>query len=76
MMVYARDYNGWISLHEAAWVGHVKLIEALVHRGVDINEMRGSGKTELRLAQEYHNEHHPVVAFLESIGALTIGSDL
>jgi prolyl 4-hydroxylase len=77
-LVNAKDENGWTPLHEGARGGHVDVIELLVSRGAEINERtnHGSGSSALYIAKENHDVSHPVVKFLESIGALSIGPEL
>jgi hypothetical protein len=49
----------------------------LVENGADINAQTGNdGGTVLWWAKKNLEEDHPVVAFLESMGALEIGPDL
>lgn len=68
----------WIYYHhQAARGGHVEIIQALVDHGVDINERTNFGKGEsvLHLAYGFHDEDHPIIEFLLSLGAEDIGHD-
>lgn len=73
----ARDANGWTPMHEAARGGHVETIKLLVKHGADVNAKTfGDGGTALYLAKQAHGAEHPVIDFLESIGALEAGPEL
>ena len=49
----------------------------MVENGADINKKtNGSGGTALWWAKQKHGDEHPVIEYLESIGALAIGPDL
>lgn len=75
-----KDANGWTPIHEAARGGHLEVVKELVHKGADVNVVTGHddarGKSALYLAVEKHGNDHPLVKFLESIGALMIGPEL
>jgi prolyl 4-hydroxylase len=73
-----RDSNGWAAIHEAARAGHVDIVKYLVEAGADVNAKThpDHGATPLWWAREEHEEDHPVIEFLESIGALEAGPDL
>jgi hypothetical protein len=47
-----------------------------VESGANANELTGVGETALWWARHELGDEDPVVAFLESIGALEVGPDL
>jgi hypothetical protein len=52
-------------------------VKYLVENGADVNEKTGSkGGTALYWAKKELEKDHPVISFLESLGALEIGPDL
>ena len=79
-MIHKKDANGWSPLHESVRGGHVEVVKHLVANGADVNEITGhegeGGVSSLFLAIEEHGEDHPIVEFLESVGALMIGPEL
>jgi len=76
-LVVAKDANGWQPLHEGARGGHLEVVKYLVQSGADINAKTSeNGGTALYYAKQKFDDEHPVVAFLEGIGALDIGPDL
>lgn len=76
-LVTAKDSNGWQPLHEGARGGHLEVVRYLVDNGADINAKTGAdGGTALYYAKKKFDEEHPVVAFLESLGAIEDGPDL
>jgi len=77
-LVTARDANGWQPLHEGARGGHLEVVRYLVENGADVNARTGNekGGTALYYAKQKFDDEHPVVAFLEELGALEIGPDL
>jgi prolyl 4-hydroxylase len=76
-LITAKDNNGWQPLHEGARGGHLDVVKYLVENGADINaKTHGSGGTALFYAKQQLDDEHPVVTFLESMGALEIGPDL
>ena len=53
------------------------MVRYLVENGADVNAKTGEGGgTPLNLAKTYLEEDNPVIAFLESVGALDVGPDL
>lgn len=77
--VTAKDKNGWQPIHEGARGGHVEVVRYLVENGADINAQTGpdgSGGTALYYAKKKFEDDHPIVAYLESLGAAEIGPDL
>jgi Ankyrin repeats (3 copies) len=76
-IVNAKDENGWTPLHEGARGGHLDVVKLLVENGADLSaRTAGDGGTALWWAKQTHPEDHPVVQFLEEIGALDIGPEL
>jgi len=75
--IKARDENGWTPLHEGARGGHIQVVKYLVENGADVNERTGeNGGTPLFWAKDRLEPDHPVISYLESLGALDIGPDL
>ena len=57
--------------------GHLDVVKYLVSNGADINQKTGPrGGSALYWAKTSLEDDHPVIAFLESMGALEIGPDL
>lgn len=53
------------------------VVKFLVENGADVNAKTGEGGgTPLYLAKSYLDEDNPIIAFLESMGALEVGPDL
>jgi len=76
-LITAKDENGWQPLHEGARGGHLEVVKFLVENGADVNALTGEGGgTALYYAKQKFEDDHPVVAFLESLGALAVGPDL
>lgn len=76
-LVNAKDENGWTPLVESARGGHLEAVKLLVEHGADINHKTyGSGGTALWWARQVHGDEHPVIAFLEEMGALEAGPEL
>ena len=65
------DRNGWIPLHEAARGGHVDAAEFLIRHGSDKNARTNGGKggSVLWWARNSHDDDHPMIEYLEEIGA-------
>lgn len=74
--VHEKDANGWTALHESARGGHIDVVKYLIDQGADANATTSTGGTVLYWAKKHHEEDHPVIEFLESIGALDAGPDL
>lgn len=74
-IVSERDENGWQPLHESARGGHKEAIELLVKHGADVNARTfgGAGETALHIAKRKYGRFHPVVKYLQSLGALDVG---
>lgn len=76
-LINAKDSNGWQPIHEGARGGHLDVVKYLVENGADINaQTHSKGGTALWWAKHQLDDEHPVVTFLESMGALEIGPDL
>jgi ankyrin repeat protein len=66
-----------LKIHEGVRAGHIDVVKYLIDNGADVNARTGtSGGTSLYLAKQTLEEDHPMIAFLESMGALEIGPDL
>ena len=75
-IVNEQDSNGWAPLHEGARGGHLDVVKYLVDNGADVNKTTNNGGSALWWAKQNLDEDHPVIEFLESIGATEIGPDL
>jgi prolyl 4-hydroxylase len=76
-LLSAKDEHGWQPIHEGARGGHIDVVRYLVENGADINaKTTVIGGTALYYAKQEFKNDHPVVAFLESLGAVDIGPDL
>ena len=76
-IVNAKDENGFTPLHEGVLGGHLDVVRFLVESGADYNaKTHGEGGTALWWAKQELDEDHPVIEFLESLGALDIGPEL
>ncbi|KAL3910851.1 MAG: hypothetical protein SGILL_007525 [Bacillariaceae sp.] len=76
-LVNAKDRNGWSPIHEGVRSGHLDVVKYLVDSGADVNAMTGTGGgTPLYIAKTHLEEDNPIIAFLESLGALDVGPDL
>lgn len=75
-VVHARDENGWTPLHEGARGGHLDIVRYLTDSGADVNAKARDGATALYWAKQSFDEGHPVIDFLESLGAIEAGPDL
>jgi len=66
-----KDGNGWNPLHEAVRGGHVEIVKFLLKGGLEKNERThtGNGGSPLWWAKKTHGVDHPMVKYLESIGA-------
>lgn len=55
----------------------MEAVKLLVENGADVNiKTYGSGGTVLWWAKQTHGSEHPVIEFLESLGALEVGPEL
>jgi prolyl 4-hydroxylase len=76
-LVNAKDENGWTPLHEGVRGGHIEVVRLLVEHGADFNaKTYGNGGSALWWAKQQHTPDHPIVTFLESLGAVEIGPEL
>jgi len=68
----SKDVNGWQIIHESSRVGNIAVVRLLHENGADINEVSnfGRGATPLALARQRFGDHHPVVSYLQSNGAV------
>jgi len=79
-LVHRKDVNGWAPIHEATRNGHIEIVKTLIEKGgANVNELTGlnnDGESILHMAFQTHGADHPLVDYLNSIGALMIGPDL
>jgi ankyrin repeat protein len=76
-IVNQKDKNGWTPLHEGARGGHLEVVKYLIASGADANATTSStGGTVLWWAKKTLDANHPVIEFLESLGALANGPEL
>jgi prolyl 4-hydroxylase len=79
-LVHRKDGNGWAPIHEATRNGHIEIVKTLIEKGgANVNELTGlnnDGESILHMAFQTHGADHPLVDYLNSIGALMIGPDL
>jgi len=77
-LVSQQDENGWQPIHEGARGGHEEVVKLLIDHGANKNARTsgGLGGTPLWLAEQQHGPSHPLVKFLRSIGADSIGPEL
>mmetsp|Transcript_22113 Transcript_22113/g.46546 ORF Transcript_22113/g.46546 Transcript_22113/m.46546 type:complete len:483 (-) Transcript_22113:78-1526(-) len=73
-----RDDEGWQLIHEGTAHGHTDVVTLLVSSGADINARThgGRGGSPLYVAEKNHPRNHPLVKYLKSLGALSLGPDL
>ena len=73
-----RDEEGWQIIHSASASGHKEVVELLVEHGADVNIRThgGHGATPLYIAEKNNGGFHPVVRYLKSLGALSLGPEL
>ena len=77
-----RDPRGWQVLHQAAAGGHADAVQLLVETyGAEVNARThgGYGATALHIAEQVYggtDGDHPVLQYLRSLGALSIGPEL
>ncbi|KAL7425359.1 hypothetical protein ACHAXM_007644 [Skeletonema potamos] len=77
-VVDKRDEEGWQLMHSASASGHTEVVELLVQHGADLNSRThgGHGATPLYIAERNNGGFHPVVRYLKSLGALSLGPEL
>lgn len=75
-IIHRKDENGWRPLHEAVRMGHKHVIEFLVERGADVNERTHQGESPLHLGRQFLEPDHPVLIYLESLGAEDLEPEL
>ena len=68
-LLHAKDENGWQALHEAVREGHYEVVKYLVDMGADVGAATSNGGTPLWWAKRLLEANHPVITYLEEIGA-------
>ena len=68
-LMHARDANDWQAIHECARAGHLDVLEYLVAQGADLTAQTKGGGSVLYWARRNLDEHHPVIEYLEELGA-------
>ena len=68
-LLHARDANDWQAIHECARAGHLDVLEYLVSQGADLAAQTKGGGSVLYWARRNLDEHHPVIEYLEELGA-------
>ena len=66
--LFAEDENGWQPMHEAARVGHTRVVQFLIEQGADVNARThlGGGASAMHIAIEaLVNNDHAVVQLLQ-----------
>ena len=74
-LLQKKDANGWQPIHEAVRGGHLDAVKLLIGEGANKNARTGrtgKGSSVLNLALEHHSAGHPVIQYLQSIGASDI----
>lgn len=69
----------WMPIHEAVRSGHLEILKYLIEEGgADMNQIAnvGEGMYPVDLAWQFLDENHPVLDYLESIGAKSIHDDV
>lgn len=76
VLVNARDAHGWQPLHEAVRKGHFQCVKYLVNVcGADIGSATDRGGTPLWWARKLLDPRHPIVSYLDEIGAPESGEE-
>lgn len=68
-LLESTDNNGWQPLHEAVRNGNPDTVTFLIEHGADISAVTKQGASPLWWARYFHGDNHPIVEYLESIGA-------
>jgi hypothetical protein len=74
--LHKEDRNGWRPLHEAVRGGQVEVVQLLLLYGADLNHITKTGVSPLNIAKEYLAEDHPMIYFLEGLGAKDVWPEL
>jgi len=76
-LVHVQDENGWTPLHEGAAEGHLDVVKLLLDNGADKNAKTSElGGTPLWWAKQSLESNHPVIEFLQNLGAMDVGPEL
>lgn len=67
--INSKDSNGWQPLHEAVHSGSLEATKLLISHGADVSSRTNNGGTALWWAKGTFDDSHPVVRYLEEIGA-------
>lgn len=68
-LLHVKDENEWQAIHEAARAGHLDALRYLIDMGADVAAQTSNGGTPLWWARHSLEEGHPVIQYLEEIGA-------
>lgn len=68
-LLHVKDENDWQALHEAVREGHFEIVKYLVDMGADVGAVTSNGGTPLWWAKRVLEANHPVILYLQEIGA-------
>uniref|UniRef100_A0A7S2YK33 Uncharacterized protein n=2 Tax=Entomoneis paludosa TaxID=265537 RepID=A0A7S2YK33_9STRA len=73
-LLFQKDSNGWKPIHEAARGGHVKVLQYMIDKGVDVNDRTNDGKgaSPLWWTLQYFPDNHPAAELLRRHGAVAL----
>ena len=77
-VIHEFDADGFTPLHWAVQRGHLPLVQFLVSKGADrdVPSRDRNNATSLWWARSLYSGSHPIVQFLQRIGALDVGPEL
>jgi prolyl 4-hydroxylase len=77
-VIHEFDLDGYTPLHWAVQLGHLPLVQFLISKGADrdIASRDAYNATSLWWARSLYSSNHPIVQFLQRIGAIDIGPEL
>lgn len=68
-LIHYKDTNDWEALHEAIRGGQLEEVKYLVENGADIGSKVRGGGAALWLARKTLPDDHPIISYLQDIGA-------